>query len=467
MKKPEGRSQKQKDVFTDTRTKLTVFYSAILTLFLLVFVAITLLVFYIVIKNDQEQTLELLSDREVEMAERALDGSGGAWREQERRDLAGNQVFYYITDKFGNLTINQDDYEELRPLYLDLIDDWVTDGIEFKRSPIEIPQGDPLYDDFRELDREVLVLARPVYHDGKRIAMLYLGIDDTFYASIIKWIVIIFTSIAFLFIIFGFLLSRWMAKRALVPVEEAYNQQREFVSNASHELRTPLSVILSAVEALEMEEDNNNPFTKKMRKTLKHEAKRMSSLISELLALARTDAQNGHTELQKEMFDARPLAEQVIDSFSKRCEEKNMNIRLDSTDTLMVHGDRNKVAQLMYILVDNAIKYTPQGGRVEIKLQQQGRKKNEEFVFTVTDSGIGIAPEDKARIFDRFYRVDKVRTRKEGGYGLGLSIAKSIAISHGGTITVDSVPEQGSSFTVAIPNPQTEEAAQQRTWNHA
>jgi signal transduction histidine kinase len=467
LKKPEVQPKKQNDVFTNTRSKLTAFYSAILTLFLLVFVAITLLVFYIVIKNDQEQTLELLSDREVEMAERALDGSGGAWREQERRDLAGTQVFYYITDKWGNLTINQDDYEELRPMYLDLIDEWVTDGIEFKRSPIVIPADDPLYDDFRDLDREVLILARPVFHDGKRIAMLYLGIDDTFYASIIKWIVVIFSSIAFLFIIFGFLLSRWMAKRALVPVEAAYNQQREFVSNASHELRTPLSVILSAVEALDMEEDDNNPFTKKMRKTLKHEAKRMSALISELLALARTDAQNGHTELQKETFDARPLAEQVMDAFSKRCEEKNMHFHLESSESLMVHGDRNKVAQLMYILVDNAIKYTPDGGRVGIKLQQQGRKKNEEFVITVTDSGIGIAPEDKARIFDRFYRVDKIRTRKEGGYGLGLSIAKSIAVSHGGTITVDSLPDQGSSFIVAIPNPQAEEAAQQGTWNHA
>lgn len=467
MKKPSAFPRKQKDVFSHTRSKLTLFYSAILTLFLVVFAAITLSVFYFIIKNDQKQTLELLSDREVQMAERALYGSGGAWREQERRDLAGNQVFYYITDNSGDLTINQDDYEELRPLYLDLIDGWETEGIEFKRAPITIPEGDPLYNDFQDLDREVLVLARPVYHDGYRIAMLYLGVDNTFYASIIKWIVIVFTSLALLFIFIGFLLSRWMAKRALVPVETAYHQQREFVSNASHELRTPLSVILSAVEALDMEEDNNNPFTKKMRKTLKHEAKRMSALISELLALARTDSHNGVAELRKEAFDAFPLAEQVVDSFSKRSSEKNLSVKLDSPETLPVFGDRDKIAQMMYILADNAIKYTPEGGSVKIDLKQQGRKKNEEFLFTVTDSGIGIAAEDKARIFDRFYRVDKVRSRKEGGYGLGLAIAKSIAVSHGGTITVDSVPGEGSSFTVSIPNVHPAESLRQQELKNA
>lgn len=462
MKKLDFFKKNRNDVFSQTRRRLTIFYSSILTLFLVVFVAITLLVFHIVIKDDQEQTLRLLSDREVQMAERALFGSGGAWREQEKRDLAGNQVFYYITDNSGDLAINQDDFEELRPLYLSLIDGWVTDGIEFKRSPIVIPEDDPLYEDFQEFDREVLVMARPVYHEGYRVAMMYLAIDNTFYASIIKWIVIVFTGIASMFIIIGFLLSRWMAKRALVPVENAYNLQREFVSNASHELRTPLSVILSAVEALGMEDDKNNPFTVKMLGTLRHEVKRMTKLITELLALARSDSEHAPMELKKEWFDARPLAEQVVDSFSKLSSDKQLHVKLDSSDTVMVNGDRDKIIQLMYILADNAIKYTPAGGTVEIQLQKRGRKKAEEFVLSVADTGIGMAAEDQSRIFDRFYRVDKARTRKEGGYGLGLSIAKSIVAAHGGVITVHSAPGEGSAFDAAIPNQQPETSTQQQ-----
>lgn len=466
MKKRKVFRKSPKDVFSQTRRRLTLFYSSIITLFLVLFVAITLSFIHFLIQDDQEKTLRLLSDREVQMAARALYGSGGAWREQERRNLAGNQVFYYITDNSGDLTINQDDHEELRPLYLNLVDDWVTNGIEFKRAPIAIPQG-AQYDEFRDFEREVLVMARPVFYDGYRVAMMYLAIDITFYSSIIKWIVIAFSSIAILFIFIGYLLSRWMAKRALVPVESAYNLQREFVSNASHELRTPLSVILSAVEALGMEEDKNDPFTVKMLGTLRHEVKRMTKLIAELLALARSDSEHAPLELQKEWFDARSLAEQVVESFSKISSEKRVEIQLEAPAAVMVNGDRDKIAQLMYILADNAIKYTPAEGKVEIRIQKQGRKKAEEFLLSVKDTGIGMAAEDQDRIFDRFYRVDKVRARKEGGYGLGLAIAKSIVNAHGGSIKVQSVPEEGSVFQVVIPGQHQEAAVQQQTLYHA
>lgn len=467
MKKLKLFKKNSQDVFSKTRRRLTIFFSSILSLFFLLFVGLTLLVFHIVIKDEQEQTLRLLSDREVQMAERALYGSGGARREQEKRDLAGNQVFYYITDNSGDLAINQEDYNELRPLYLELVEDWVTEKVEFKRSAITLPEGDPTYKAIPDLDREVLVMARPLYHNGYQIAMMYLAIDNTFYASIIKWIIIVFSSVALLFIFTGYLLSHWMAKRALMPAESAYNQQREFVSNASHELRTPLSVILSAVEALNMEDDKSSPFTGKMLGTLQHEVKRMSKLISELLALARSDTDDAPAELNKESFDAHVLAESVVDAFSKLGSEKQIEIKLDSPDTVWVYGDRDKIAQLMYILADNAIKYTMPGGTVEILIKKAGKKKAEEFFLAVKDTGIGMTEDDQKRIFDRFYRVDKARTRKEGGYGLGLSIAKSIVGAHGGMIQVESIPGQGSTFTVAIPHQQLETADNLQTLHHA
>ncbi|WKA56931.1 ATP-binding protein [Planococcus shenhongbingii] len=451
MKKPKLLRKSEKDVFAQTRNRLTLFYSTILTLFLAAFVALALFVFYIVVTNDQDQTLRILSDREVNMAERALDGSGGAWREQERRALTGNQVFYYITDVNGELIINNDDHEELRELYLDVIDGWMTDNIEVKRVEIGIPENDPFLEDFSEMDLEVMVLARPVIHNGERIAMMYMAIDNTFYSSMIKWVVLIFVSIALVFAVVGVALSRWMSKRALEPAKEAYNLQKEFVSNASHELRTPLSVILSAVEALGMEVDKSNPFKEKMLGTLKHEVKRMSGLITELLALARSDSEQAATQLKKERFDIRPAAEQMIESFSEYVSQKEICLKLVAPEQLEVAGDRDKLIQLMYILTDNAIKYTPAGGRVEIALEQHNNKKQCEFVLSVSDSGIGISPEDQKRIFDRFFRADKMRSRKEGGYGLGLSIAKSITTAHNGEITVESNTGEGSVFRARIP----------------
>lgn len=450
MKKPDVAQTRTKDVFSRTRNRLTLFYSMAIIAFLVVFVIFTLSVFYVEIKNDQEQTLSLLSDREVSMAERALYGSGGAWREQERRVLAENHVFYYITDNSGDLVINQDDYEELRFLYLDLINGWVTEDIEIKRFPIDIPQDDPLFADFQDFERDVLVLARPVYHDGQRIAMMYMGVDNSFYKSVMQWLIIVFTAVALLFSLIGVLLSRWMAKRAMIPVEQAYNVQREFVSNASHELRTPLSVILSAVEALEME-SGNSPFSKKIQTTLKHEVKRMSKLITELLALARSDSEQAVLEVKKEWFNFRPAAAQVMASLSELSAKKGIQLGLDAKDEILVQGDSDRLTQVLYILGENAIKYTPNGGKVEIGLAVEHKKRSGELVISVKDNGIGMSPADSAKIFERFYRADKARSRKEGGYGLGLSIAKSIVDMQGGTIAADSTEGKGTEFTVRVP----------------
>ncbi|TWT25832.1 cell wall metabolism sensor histidine kinase WalK [Planomicrobium sp. CPCC 101110] len=451
LKKSRVFRKSEKSMFAQTRNRLTLFYSTILTLFLAVFVGIALLVFYFVITNEQEQTLRILSDREVDMAERALDGSRGAWKEQQRRMLAENQVFYYVIENDGDLKINKDNNEDLQDHYLSLVDEWVTDEVEVNRTTVEISENDPLYVDYQDTDMELLLLARPVKDEGERVAMLYMAIDNSFYSSIIKWIVLIFVGFALVFAVIGVVLSHWMSKRALEPVEFAYNLQREFVSNASHELRTPLSVILSAVEALSMEADKDNPFTAKVLGTLKHEVKRMSSLISELLALARSDSEQASVELKKEHFDIRPIAEQVVESFSKLGSEKQINLILAAPERVFVVGDRDKLAQLMYILMDNAIKYTPAGGQVEMALDKHSNKKLDEFVLSVSDTGIGILPEDQLKIFERFYRTDKVRSRKEGGFGLGLSIAKMIAAAHEGEIKVESEGGKGSIFSAKIP----------------
>lgn len=384
------------------------------------------------------------------MVERALYGSGGAWREQERRVLAENHVFYYITDNSGYLVIQQDDYEELRGLYLGLIDEWTTTDIEIKSFNMNIPQADPLYADFQDFERDMLILARPVYHEGDRIAMMYMAVDNSFYKSVMQWLIIVFSGVAFLFSLIGIVLSRVMAKRAFIPVEQAYINQQQFVSNASHELRTPLSVILSAVEALEMENDTS-PFSKKIRATLKHEVRRMSKLITDLLTLARSDSDQAMNDIKNDWFNFKPSAEQVVTSLSELSAKKEIHLTLVADHEIMVKSNDDRLTQVLYILTENAIKYTPKGGLVAISINVQHKKKQNELIMTVKDNGIGLTPEDRDKVFERFYRADKARSRKEGGYGLGLSIAKTIVDMQGWSIKVDSMEGEGSIFQVKVP----------------
>jgi signal transduction histidine kinase len=137
----------------------------------------------------------------------------------------------------------------------------------------------------------------------------------------------------------------------------------------------------------------------------------------------------------------------VIESLTPHAEANGVSLEIEAPESLPVMGDRERLKQLMYILLDNAVKYSPDGGRVSLQLSETARH----WTMKVTDEGIGIHPDDQPRIFDRFYRSDKSRTRTLGGHGLGLSIAKWIVDIHHGTISVESEPEKGSTFIVTIP----------------
>jgi len=171
----------------------------------------------------------------------------------------------------------------------------------------------------------------------------------------------------------------------------------------------------------------------------------MTHLVSDLLTLARSDS--NIIELKKETVDFRPHAEKTLESVRPLAVAKQISLSLEAPAKLLAVGDVQRLSQLLYILLDNAIKYTPNGGEVKLFLTGEGGQLG----IAVQDTGIGIKQDDYVHIFERFYRSDKSRSRQMGGHGLGLSIAKWIVDIHKGTIKVISEIEKGSTFIVRIP----------------
>jgi two-component system, OmpR family, heavy metal sensor histidine kinase CusS len=227
-------------------------------------------------------------------------------------------------------------------------------------------------------------------------------------------------------------------------LEDAFRRVAQFTADASHELRTPISLIRTESEiAL-----RRSRSAEEYRTVLHHillEAERTTSLVEELLSLARADA--GRETLRTEMLDLRAAVSEVAKEWRQLVELRNLEFRQSTAgDHLLVLADPAAILRVVAILLDNAVKYTPSPGIIELCAELRGDKA----IIVVRDSGIGITQEDQSRIFERFYCVNKARSRELGGAGLGLAIAKWIVQQHHGTISVHSVPGKGSTFTVEL-----------------
>lgn len=229
----------------------------------------------------------------------------------------------------------------------------------------------------------------------------------------------------------------------LERLERLFNAQRRFVADVSHELRTPLTTLqgnLDLVKRFGPDKDAIEAMTS--------EISRMTRLVSDLLLLARADS--GNLPMKREIFDLDTL---VMDVYREgRILGQQHEIKIEKIVPARVNADPDRIKQLLLNLVTNAIKYTPAGGRITLSMAV-----SEGYAFVnVTDTGVGIPKQDLEMIFERFYRVDKARSREAGGTGLGLSIAQWIAKSHGGKILAHSEEGKGSTFTIQLPALDTE-----------
>lgn len=227
-------------------------------------------------------------------------------------------------------------------------------------------------------------------------------------------------------------------------LEKAFQRQKQFTSDASHELRTPLAVI-EAESTLALQKERSPSDYRQSLDTISQESRQMSSLIDQLLTLARADA--GKEQWNFREVNLGKLSSDLSKDIEVLCEEKGLSFQLGQAPDLVVKGDEARLRELFMNLLDNAIRYTPAPGTVSVSLRREGQMA----IVAVTDTGIGIPAEDIPFIFERFYRVDKSRSRAEGGSGLGLAICKHIVEAHGGKIEVESQVGMGSTFSVWIP----------------
>ncbi|MGQ9524331.1 MAG: sensor histidine kinase [Armatimonadota bacterium] len=233
--------------------------------------------------------------------------------------------------------------------------------------------------------------------------------------------------------------------RDLTELRRTEESRRRFLADVSHEMRTPVAGIKGTAEVLKSGAADDPTARDRFLSALVREADRLSSLLDNLLELERIDA--GQLSLRLEPVHLRSLAEEVAEDLGHRASEKNLVLTVDVPDHLYISADVAKIERVLLNLLDNAIKYTEQGGRVSVSAQPEGNRVR----ISVVDTGIGIPPEDLPHVFDRFYRVDKARSRRMGGSGLGLAIVREIVEAHGGSVSVESKLGLGSVFSVELP----------------
>lgn len=246
----------------------------------------------------------------------------------------------------------------------------------------------------------------------------------------------------------GFITGLVCVLHDVTEQEKNERERREFVSNVSHELRTPLTSMRSYIEALNEGAWQNPEVAPDFLRVTLEETDRMIRMINDLLNLSRMDS--GNSELQLEYVNFNELINFVLDRFDMMVEsnDKRFTIRREFTKRdLWVELDPDKIIQVLDNIMNNAIKYSPDGGEIICRLLET----HSNVVFSISDNGLGIPKKDINKVFERFYRVDKARAREQGGTGLGLAISKEVIKAHNGSIWVESKEGQGSTFYISLP----------------
>lgn len=239
----------------------------------------------------------------------------------------------------------------------------------------------------------------------------------------------------------------------LARLEDAFAQQSRFVADAAHELRTPFATLRTALEVVRADDDATITDYAEMAKTLKRSLSRLENLVANMLVLA----DRGQVSLDQDV-SLEPFVEEILADLAPMAEGRGVTLSLSCADEVIIRGNATYLSLALRNLVENAIRYNHAGGRVEIEISLAG----DSTVVAVIDTGIGISESEQAQIFEPFYRTDSSRSRDSGGYGLGLSIVAKAVQLHKGCVSVESFPDQGSTFTMQLPlhnacNAETEE----------
>jgi len=429
-------------MFGHIRQRLTLLYTLLTALALASFA----LVFYFGLTS----LLMREQEREVTTYAAAVSrGAGEIIRKSERKrtdnelekklkPLGGEAAYsYFLLSREGGVVLEKNTFPAARTDCLKLAESAQLES----RGILSVisPEG----------SSRLLWTKSAVYDEGRHMGSLFVAKELDSHDHFVKRLAQTLGAAALLFLLMSGGIGYFAAGRALVPIRRSFDAQRRFVADASHELRTPLSVIQASLDVVEKEEqDRLSPFSQQVIADLKQEVRRMGRLTGDLLTLARSDAEG--MELRRESFDIQELLQRAQRTMQPQAESQQVTLVLTPGESLPVLADPDRIFQLMLVLLDNAVKYTPAGGKVSFAASRPNGE-NGKLLITVADTGPGVPQADQAKIFERFYRLDSSRSREAGGAGLGLAIAREIAEAHGGSISVAAAPTGGSIFRVLLP----------------
>lgn len=252
----------------------------------------------------------------------------------------------------------------------------------------------------------------------------------------------VFISIGSISLILLLLISIYLTNKTIKPIKETFEKQKQFIANASHELKTPLTIIRTNTSLVLSNKSLSVESQSKWLNYINNQIERMSELLDEMLSLAKLDTNRGLDEFV--VFDLSKLLNNILLTFEAVIFENKIQLESNIEEDISIKGDKESIKKVVIILLDNAIKYTNKSGKIDVELKQEKNK----IRLKVKNTGEGIKKEDINKIFERFYRVDSSRARETGGYGLGLSIAKSIVESNNGKIYAESNIGKDTTFII-------------------
>ena len=444
----------QNNIFRSTRWRLTVFYTGVIGfLFLVCGFGV-----WQAIVHAHRVTLE----RELKsVAGNLHDNLESTLRQPGKLENASLRYLpsLYIYQNSNWVEIKPTEPHRLNPIdrgdyYIRLLDAGgnpiAQAGIKPDSLPLRRLAADSQLIEDRLGDRyQQISLPLSLHNDGENLLWGYMDMGrswqefDDYLASLRR--TIFWTAPIFLLLVIG--VSWYLAGLAMKPLYQSYRQIQQFTTDAAHELRTPLAAVRATLDSLVRMPRFSETEAREILKVLDRQNLRLTELVSDLLFLSRLDRQMLGSD--REVCVLQDIIADIEEELAALALQKEVTLTKDiqSPIPVRIRGSEEQLYRAVFNLVANAINYTPAGGRIAISLAQSDRKA----FIEVRDTGIGIAPEERAKIFDRFYRVKSDRSRHSGGSGLGLAIARAIIKSHSGSIKVQSELGRGSIFTIQLP----------------
>lgn len=410
-------------MFQKIKMRLTWMNAISYFLFLVVFLTIFYISFAQILDKIQENMVESYAATNMDKFFNVFNGPP---KPPNIFEVEVNRVnFFYVISN------------DLEILYGEELHDGFHEVLENNIQPVQTER----FERFQYNGETLLVMIQEVRSHGQLLGYIAVGQDVTQYEDLLQnvvWLLIgllIFSSMGIA------VLSYFLAKKSMAPIQYSYEQQRQFVANASHELRTPLAILYSSLELFEEQLKRDGvEYARETMDDMKHEASYMKEMLASLLTLTRSDQQQ--IQLNVSAVDLSAVALQRVRRIAKTV--NHVSFQLDVVEECLIQADKILIEELLYILLKNAVTYTEQG-TIAVRVFE----RTETAILEIEDSGSGITDEDLPHIFERFYRADK--TRHTTGTGLGLAIAKVIVKLHNGKISVVSEVGKGSTFTIELP----------------